>query len=213
MESMWLMITHWCNENQGFLSAILSFLAITIAISAPATIAKRQDKIALFEKRYSTLMMINKTIRFADAIRREFDSNDNISNVRLLELFVANQRIDFCLTETVSFIPNTIAEQAYEREDPDQDEIMHDGEVMRAQALKDVDVLYMGSPLFIEPVRTELENLKVAYGMYILALISTYCGIHYDANINEMCASFLGECTKFSEKSPIMKKIINEIVI
>ena len=42
----------WCNENQGFLSAILSAVAVFAAISIPAFIARRQNKIALFEKKY-----------------------------------------------------------------------------------------------------------------------------------------------------------------
>ena len=58
----------WCNENQGFLSAILSAVAVFAAISIPAFIARRQNKIALFEKKYEAYSEILKFICFANQL-------------------------------------------------------------------------------------------------------------------------------------------------
>ena len=55
-------IIQWCNNNQGFLSAVLSLVAVLAAIGIPAFIAHRQNKIALFEKREEALNYI-KTFR------------------------------------------------------------------------------------------------------------------------------------------------------
>lgn len=47
-------IIKWCNDNQGFLSAVLSIVAVLAAIGIPAFIAHRQNKIALFAKRFTS---------------------------------------------------------------------------------------------------------------------------------------------------------------
>lgn len=47
-------MVEWCNTNQGFLSAILSFIAVCfsgIAIVISVNSTKKQNKIALFDKR------------------------------------------------------------------------------------------------------------------------------------------------------------------
>ena len=57
-------IIKWCNDNQGFLSAVISVIAVIAAICIPAYIAHRQDKIALFEKRFLVLECLNNVLRF-----------------------------------------------------------------------------------------------------------------------------------------------------
>lgn len=62
-------IIDWCNENDGFLSALLAALAIL----GPFRIAHTQNKIALFEKRlecYQKLMALKSFSTFAN----RFDS-------------------------------------------------------------------------------------------------------------------------------------------
>lgn len=53
-------IISWCNANSGFMSAVLSLIAVCAAVGVPAWIAHRQDKIALFEKRYELYTKIKK---------------------------------------------------------------------------------------------------------------------------------------------------------
>lgn len=62
-------IVQWCNENQGFLSAVLSLAAVLAAIGIPAFIAHRQNKIALFEKKYDTYCEIQKLTCLARSIK------------------------------------------------------------------------------------------------------------------------------------------------
>ena len=52
------LVIQWCNINQGFLSAVLSLIAVLAAVGIPAFIAHRQNKIALFEQRYNTYQII-----------------------------------------------------------------------------------------------------------------------------------------------------------
>lgn len=51
-------IVNWCNLNQGFISALLSLLAIfisSVAIFCTVSLTKRQNRVALFEKRQKVL--------------------------------------------------------------------------------------------------------------------------------------------------------------
>lgn len=63
----------WCNENQGFLIAGLSLIAIFAAIGIPAYVAHRQNKIALFDKRFEVYLLLQKIDTYYHSIRvREF---------------------------------------------------------------------------------------------------------------------------------------------
>ena len=79
----------WCNENQGFLSAGLSLVAIFAAIGIPAYVAHRQNKIALFDKRFSVITTLLQIIEFSKNIVK-FGSDvattsfwNGISNLKL----------------------------------------------------------------------------------------------------------------------------------
>ena len=71
-------IIQWCNANQGFISALLSLVAVLAAIGIPAFIAHRQNKIALFEKRFEVLKIVNKIKLFSDEIS-SFDFDNKLS--------------------------------------------------------------------------------------------------------------------------------------
>lgn len=58
----------WCNANEGFLSAVLALITVVVAIGIPLYIANRQDKIALFEKRYKFFSALIKCSTFARSI-------------------------------------------------------------------------------------------------------------------------------------------------
>lgn len=57
-------IIDWCNENDGFLSAILAVLAIFV----PFRIAHTQNRIALFEKRLECYQQLIALKGFADYV-------------------------------------------------------------------------------------------------------------------------------------------------
>jgi len=84
-------IIQWCNDNQGFLSAVLSLIAVLAAIGIPAFIAHRQNKIALFEERFNSYQNIffflhawNASLMFSDT---KSDSTDNF--IAMKNLFVS----------------------------------------------------------------------------------------------------------------------------
>lgn len=81
----------WCNDNQGFLSAVLSLIAILAAIGIPAFIAYRQNRIALFEERFNSYQNIffffhawNASLMFSDS---KSDSTENLIVIK--NLFVS----------------------------------------------------------------------------------------------------------------------------
>lgn len=170
-------IIKWCNVNQGFLSAALSLVAVLAAIGIPAFIAHRQNKIALFEKRFEVLKMINKVKQFDDALC-PIDLDDGKHSVDfILSIWVTIQRLDFCLYEHISFMPESTLDQAEEiGYFPDIDTINHDTEVMRKQLNVDSYILMQGCPLFPEPLRTGLEQLKIQYSSFILSLLQDHGG-------------------------------------
>lgn len=56
-----------------WISVVLSGLAIWFAIQVPKKIADRQDKIALFEKRYAVYETLNHCISFSISIKESYD--------------------------------------------------------------------------------------------------------------------------------------------
>ena len=63
----------WCGVITSILSACISGLAIYFAIQVPKQIAARQDKIALFEKRFACYMAVQQTEEFSKGIRDRGD--------------------------------------------------------------------------------------------------------------------------------------------
>ena len=80
-------IIEWCNINQGFLSTVSSTLlssltiaTIIIAIIIPIHIMKRQNAVALFDKRYTAYSAFLRIKNFAFAIR-DYDYTSNESAI------------------------------------------------------------------------------------------------------------------------------------
>lgn len=189
-------IIQWCNVNQGFLSAVLSLVAVLAAVGIPAFIAHRQNKIALFEKRFEVLKIVNKVVQFSNEIRNTDDIIEK-GAIFTLSIWVNLQRVDFCLYERISFIPDTIQEQAIEtRYDIDMDAIIQDCEIMRRQLVLDANLVFQGVPLFPEPLRTGLEQLKIHYASLMLSLLEDYCG----SDLSEQTKTDLKEFLHISEK-------------
>ena len=72
-------IIKWCNDNQGFLSAVLSLVAVFAAIGIPAFIAYRQNKIALFDKRFESYTVLNRVAILAHLIDKDVNYKIYIS--------------------------------------------------------------------------------------------------------------------------------------
>ena len=64
----------------AWVGVISSFVAIWFAIQVPKIIVEKQNKIALFEKRYAVYDVLLHCISFSDSIKTEFD----LSNSRAL---------------------------------------------------------------------------------------------------------------------------------
>lgn len=80
----------WCNGNQGFLSAILTIISIflsVIAICISISTTKRQNKIALFEKR-----------------QRVYDDLDNYVNKQLSSWEFDLSKIEFFYNYSSTYI-------------------------------------------------------------------------------------------------------------
>ena len=57
-------IINWFNENEGFVLAILTAVTVFIAIKVPTHIAKEQNKIALYEKRFECYQQLKSLETF-----------------------------------------------------------------------------------------------------------------------------------------------------
>ena len=76
-------ILNWCNSNDGFISAILSFVAAVTAICVPYRIAHKQNKVALFERRFECFQYFESLKNFAKFVDGfdTFDTQESVSPV------------------------------------------------------------------------------------------------------------------------------------
>jgi len=86
-------LVNYCNDNQGFMSAVLALFAVIVSIIAiwiSISTTKKQNKIALFEKRYQAYYMMSI---FLTNIRHYRDSKDSCNHIikRLYFLLVGNE--------------------------------------------------------------------------------------------------------------------------
>lgn len=69
-------VAAWASVSVGIVSVVVSFLAIWFAIQVPKQIAKQQDKIALFEKRYQLYMILATWKYLAEQIVSSASNNN-----------------------------------------------------------------------------------------------------------------------------------------
>lgn len=208
------MIIQWCNENQGFLSAVLSLVAVLAAVGIPAFIAHRQNKITLFEKRYEVVRYIDKIILFADSLTDESCIDEKLGRIPQITLWIMQQRLDLCFPESISYIPDAIKKEP-EKGVPlsEAEMIIQDTDLMRKQLTEDAFVLTQGCTLFPEPIRSEIEYLKCVYAAYLLKLITKYRNIEPETDFSQEQVQFLAQCKKFGRKTNLTKKIIKKVVL
>ena len=201
-------IINWCNDNQGFLSAVISVIAVIAAICIPAYIAHRQDKIALFEKRFLVLECLNNVLRFSDEIVPEAIKEESLGNVPELKIWATAQVNDGGLVDEISFVPY----QGKEPKEITKEAIRRDVHILRKKLVSDALVLTKGCPLFPEPIRSELEWLRQSYLEYVLSLLGEYGEIVYERKpSDELKESFIFYSNRFKNNSKLMKSIVRKI--
>lgn len=85
-------VATWIEVLVAITSAIASFLAVWFAIQVPRKIAKQQDKIALFEKRYRLYTLLLSCQTFALALKAAENMQD-ARKVFLLTYYSGNEDI------------------------------------------------------------------------------------------------------------------------
>lgn len=197
-------IVQWCNDNQGFLSAVISIIAVVAAIGIPTYIAIRQDKIALFEKRYLVLQYILKVLRFANEISSGNFKNETLGDIPELKAWAVIQVIDDGNVEDISFIPTPGKKPIKTTKEL----LRRDVHILRRQLGNDMIILTQGCPLFAEPIRSEIEILNNSYSEYVLSLLRDYLGIAIKENSSaQLKDDFLVISDRFKGNSKPMRSI------
>ncbi len=203
-------IIKWCNDNQGFLSAVISVVAVFAAICIPAYIAHKQDKIALFEKRFLVLECLGNVLRFSDDIKPENMEGENLGDVPELKVWTVTQVNDGGLTDEISFMPypGKILKIAT------KEDIRRDVHILRKKLSFDYSILTQGCPIFREPIRSEFELLKESYMRYVLSLLCEYGDIPSELEPSVILKrAFLFNSDKFKDNSKLMRSIVRSIKI
>ena len=83
-------LIEWCNQNSDFLSLLVSIITVIVAVMAiyvPSKIAKRQDKIALYSKRFLCYEHFKVLKEFSEFIQKykTFDRADDNSTDPVLQ--------------------------------------------------------------------------------------------------------------------------------
>lgn len=178
----------------------LSAIAVIIAVST----ARKQNKIALFDKRFLALEYLSKVLSFSDTINQEDLKEESLGCVPELKIWTVIQIRDKCLTEHISFIPYPMGETI----EMTPEAIRRDVDIMRNQVLDDAYNLSRACPLFPEPIRSELEALRDTYLEYMIALLSMYRdGVVDQEQSAHLKLMFMSQCVKFKGDSKLMKAI------
>ena len=69
-------VIDWFNQNEGFVSVILALLTILATVLIPLFIAKKQNKIALYDKRLECYRTLSSIVDFCEFIS-QFESFDD----------------------------------------------------------------------------------------------------------------------------------------
>ena len=95
LETSWNAVIAFANWGSVFVSlagAIASFLAVWFAIKVPQQIADRQDKIALFEKRFEIYDVICKCQAFAVGILASETTHENIKSIFARAFYLESEK-------------------------------------------------------------------------------------------------------------------------
>ena len=183
---------------------LLSVIAVIIAVST----AERQNKIALFDRRFAVLECLSLVLNFSDEITTNKLEIETLGRDPELKAWAVAQVHDGGLKDEISFIP-------YPGKEPQEitkEAIQRDVHKLRSHLVSQALVLTKGCPLFPEPIRSELEWLKDSYTEYILSLLSEYGDIVYERKpSDELKKSFIFYSNRFKNNSKLMKSIVRKI--
>lgn len=186
------------------ITLLLSVIAVIIAVST----AKRQNKIALFDKRFVVLESLGNVLNFSDEIATNKLELESLGSDPELKAWAVAQVNDGGLQDEISFIPYP----GKEPQEISKEAVRRDVHLLRKHLVSEALVLTRGCPLFPEPIRSELECLKESYLQYILSLLSEYGDINYETKpTEELKNSFLFYSNKFKNNSKLMRNTLRQL--
>lgn len=186
------------------ITLLLSVIAVIIAVST----AKRQNKIALFDKRFIVLECLGNVLNFSDEISTNKLEIESLGSDPELKAWAVAQVNDGGLQDEISFIPYP----GKEPQEITEEAIRRDVHKLRKHLVSQVLVLTKGCPLFPEPIRSELECLKESYLLYVLSLLREYGDIDYESKpIDELKNSFLFYSNRYKNNSKLMRNILRHL--
>lgn len=177
----------WCNENQGFLSAVLSLVAIFAAIGIPAYIAHRQNKIALFDKRFEVYLLLQKIDTYYHSIRlREFKKDPHEDSIVCLINWIYNVLTNSeCLISEkilIDHLENNIAAEGTNKMDVYNELVP----IISCQK----NELQKGQMLFKGLVSLNLKMLADTYWELLHSLVLEYLNPNCEHEIEAKCEAF-----------------------
>lgn len=206
MESMYLVAVQrdWFDCLATGATLLVSVIAVIIAVGT----ARRQNKIALFEKRFLVLQYLGKVLRFSDEISPEKLEGENLGNEPELIVWTITQLVEEGNIDDISFVPYPGKKQ----KKVTKEAVRRDVHILRKQLSTDLLILTQGCPLFPEPIRSELEWLKESYMKYVLFLLAKYGDIDIEVDSHEQLKkNFLFYSKRYKNDSKLMKSILRQL--
>ena len=164
-------IIKWCNENQGFISAGLSLVAVFAAIGIPAFIAFRQNKIALFDKRFEVYLLLQKINSFYNSIHIYGYENGSYKDQMLcLTSWIYTQEEHHVIINAKDFIID------YDCQEPQRDGEDRANDVSELISIVKIEmiVLRKGELLFKGNLSQRIRELADAYDEFLNSLFDEY---------------------------------------
>jgi hypothetical protein len=161
----------WCNDNQGFLSVVLSLVAVFAAIGIPAFIAHRQNKIALFDRRFEVYLLLQKISSFHHSIILSgYEKGSHKDQMWCL--------INWVKTESTYSTPvkaeSAILDYFCFEEPLDGEEKAKVIEELTLTVDRESIILKKGEMLYKGHLPTKIKCLTDAYGKFIKSLFDEY---------------------------------------
>ena len=161
----------WFDYLATLAPLVLSAIAVIISVST----ARRQNRIALFEKRYVVYICLLKIKIYSERIAAIRLKNKEISIQDLLTEWVLIQKSTFCLPEEISLVPlNKQTLYSLASDQYDSELLIQDLKSIRNQQAKDTFILFQSESLFGKRIGKLIDTLDEAYNKYIDCLILQY---------------------------------------
>lgn len=158
-----------------YISSILTFAFSLVAIIIAVSTARRQNRIALFEKRHVVYTCLLKIKIYSERIAAIRLKNKEITIQGLLAEWVLIQKSTFCLPEEISFVPlNKQTLYSLAANQNDSELRIQDLKSIRNQQAKDSFILFQSESLFGKRIGKLIDTLDEAYNKYIDCLLLQY---------------------------------------